>query len=209
MIEDEGTTGEETPDTPEIPDELALLKQRADIMGIKYHPNIGLDTLKAKIAEKKEGVTPEAPAEDAPEDSGKKKAQIAGGPVSEKEATRLRKLEKKQKALALVRIRVTCMNPLKGNLKGQIFSVGNGELGMIKKFIPFNAEQGWHVPQILVDDLRRRKFMSHYEVKVGNKKVKKHRLVPEYAIEVMKPLTDKELHDLKQRQIIASGGSDR
>ena len=37
-------------------DELELLKQRADDMGVKYHPSISLDKLKAKIAESLEPV---------------------------------------------------------------------------------------------------------------------------------------------------------
>ena len=50
----------ETPDrdnsmapATELIDELALLKQRADLMGIKYSGNIGIDKLRAKIEEKK------------------------------------------------------------------------------------------------------------------------------------------------------------
>ena len=44
----------ETVDTTPRDEELALLKERADLMGIKYSGNIGIDTLKAKINERLE-----------------------------------------------------------------------------------------------------------------------------------------------------------
>ena len=42
-------------------DELELLKQRADTLGIKYSPNIGVDTLKQKIEDKLAGDKPSEP----------------------------------------------------------------------------------------------------------------------------------------------------
>ncbi len=44
-----------TEETNEMPDELTLLKERADLIGVKYSPNIGVAKLKEKIAEKMEG----------------------------------------------------------------------------------------------------------------------------------------------------------
>ena len=32
-----------------VPDELTTLKARADLMGVTYHPNIGLEKLRAKV----------------------------------------------------------------------------------------------------------------------------------------------------------------
>ena len=114
-----------------------------------------------------------------------------------------RRVRLRKESLRLVRVRITNMNPLKGNLKGEILTVGNATIGTVKKFIPFNAEQGWHVPQILLTQLRNRKYMTHYEIKIGNKKIKKHKLVPEFAIEELPPLTATEIKELAQRQIIS------
>jgi len=194
----------------EQPDELSLLKERATIMGISFHPNIGLDTLKARIAEKtappedpmaasyakQEYDTIEAAQQAA---SGKKVAPLAAPtPMQQKMARR-------DAALRLVRVRVANMNPINSNLKGEIISAGNAELGMVKKYVPFNAEHGWHIPQIILNVLKNKKFMTHYEVKMGNKRIKKNKLVPEYSIEILPPLTAKELDELKQRQLIAQG----
>jgi hypothetical protein len=208
-------------DVEQGPSELSMLKERADVMGIKYHPNIGLDKLKAKIEEVQNppenpevikpdmGLTPDPYAAHRGEESATiaAAARVQGDNtlIPGKVQTPAQLQAKRRKdALRLVRIRVSNMNPLKGNMKGEILSVGNSELGMVKKFIPFNAEQGWHVPNILLEELRNRKFMSHYEVKIGNKKHKRHKLIPEYSIELMEPLTAKELDELKQRQIMAS-----
>ena len=42
----------EVQEIDEMEDELTLLKERADMMGVKYHPSIGLEKLKEKVNEK-------------------------------------------------------------------------------------------------------------------------------------------------------------
>jgi hypothetical protein len=207
---DPGTTAD-VPVTPEPMNELALLKQRADLMGIKYHPNISAEKLKAKIEEKKEGIQG-VNTEFAGEEAATIQAyeDVANGDTftqGRRETPAQINMKKRQEALRLVRVRVTNMNPLKSNMKGEIYSVGNSQIGFIKKFVPFNAEAGWHVPQIILTHMQEKKFMTHYEVKIGNKKIKKNKLVPELAIEILPPLTAEELHDLKQRQLMAAAGS--
>lgn len=195
-------------------DELSLLKERATLMGIRFSPNIGIDTLKARIEEKMASPQTREFSESssyAQEEYASIEAaqQAAAGAKVEPKAqpsAHQQRMARRDKALKLVRIRVANMNPLNSNLKGDIFSAGNSELGMIKKFVPFNAEQGWHVPQIILDVIRNKKFMTHYEVKIGNKKVKRNKLVPEYSVEILPPLTPEELEALKQRQLMAEGG---
>lgn len=188
-------------DTVEVIDELALLKERADIMGVSYHPNIGIEKLKSKLADKIAGVTDEQIDEEVATITDAEESTVAV--VAELTPAQL-KAQRKQDALRLVRIRMTSMNPSKANMKGEIFSVGNAEIGMIKKYIPYNAEQGWHVPNIILQELYNRKFMNHFEVKIDGKVVNRHRLIPEYAIEILPPLTEAELNELKQRQLMAS-----
>ena len=211
---------DETIGAAEPVDELALLKTRADTMGIKYHPNIGIAKLKAAIEDKKAApvepvattaaVTPVSAEACEELETIAAYEEVRDGDVFTpglRETPAQLNMKRRQEALRLVRVRVTNMNPLKGNLKGDIFSVGNSQIGFIKKFVPYNAEAGWHVPQIILTHMQDKKYMSHYEVKIGNKKIKKHRLVPELAIEILPPLTVEELQELKQRQLMASGGS--
>ena len=48
------------------------------------------------------------------------------------------------------------MNPAKKEWTGEIMTVGNRVIGSVKKFIPFNADDGWHVPYIMYEQLRER-----------------------------------------------------
>lgn len=190
------------------PDELTLLKQRAEVMGISFHPNIGLAKLKEKIEAKTSGdnVADAHLAEQLETiDEAARVDAAAVVPARAVPTPQQQKMERRKKATRLVRIRITSMNPLKSNMKGEIFSAGNSEVGMLKKYVPFNAEDGWHVPQIILTMIKNKKFMTHYEVKQNGKKVKKNKLVPEYAIEILPPLTPKELTELKQRQLMAKG----
>jgi hypothetical protein len=187
-------------------DELAVLKQRADIMGIKYHPNIKLESLKAKVAAKLDGEVGNGYEDEEIETINTATKAMAADTFTplKKETPAQLKEKRKQEALKLVRIRVSCMNPVKANMKGEIFCVGNSEMGMIKKFVPFNAEQGWHVPNIILQEIKNKKFVSHYSTKIGNKTVNQHKLIPEYSIEILDPLTPEELKDLANRQLMSN-----
>lgn len=208
MSDNENINHEEN-ETSSVPDELTLLKERADMMGITYHPSIGVDKLKLKIEEHKAktAIPENASIEDldALANNINIEQDSQNTPVRETEGQRRVRLRKE--ATKLVRVRVSCMNPHKTALKGEIFSVGNSAVGMVKKFIPFNAEQGWHVPQIILTALQNRKYMAHYEEKIGNKKVKRHKLIPEFSIEILDPLSPEELKELAQRQLMASGAA--
>jgi hypothetical protein len=192
----------------EVVDELGLLKQRADLMGIKYHPNTGVAKLRALIEEKKAApVADPNAAEEAETIQAYQDIENVPTltPLVQETAAQLA-MKRRKEALRLVRVRVTNMNPLKGAMLGEIFSVGNSQVGFVKKYVPYNAEAGWHVPQIILQQMQAKKYMSHYIVKENGKPVNKHRLVPELAIEILPPLTAQELQDLKQRQLMANAG---
>lgn len=187
--------------------EIDSLKERANIMGIKYHPNIGLDKLKAKVAagQKSEPNPTASEEQDTIQDAQEAAVADTFTPGKHKTAAQF-KTKRKQDALRLVRIRVSNMNPVKNAMVGEIIQVGNAELGVIKKYVPFNAEHGWHVPAVILQELRAKRYTSHFKVKINGKDQNRHRLVPEYSIEVMDPLSGKELEELKQRQIMAGTG---
>lgn len=155
-------------------DELQLLKERADQMGISYHPSIGLDKLKEKLNTKLDS------------------------PKKETESQRFARLRKD--ANKLIRVRITCMNPAKKNHPGEIFSVSNKAIGCVKKFVPFEAEEGWHIPQVLLPVLKDKMYQSFHIVTVGDQKVKRPKLVKEFAIEELPELTVEELKDLAAKQ---------
>ena len=169
-------------------DELAVLKERADLLKISYHPSIGLEKLREKVNK-----AVQSQSTDEPEEAPKKKESL------HEERVRLQK-----EALKLVRIRLTCMNPAKKDWFGEIFSVGNNIVGTVKKYVPFNADDGWHVPNILYEMIRDRQCQVFTTVRTKHGvSVREGKLIKEFAIEVLPDLTSEELHDLAQRQAMA------
>ena len=195
MSEDLDVTNEENGSNE---DELTTLKQRADQMGITYHPAIGVAKLREKVSNVLNDVKP-AEGSDESEDAPKSKQPV----VSEADKQRMYHTRLRNEANKLVRVRVTCMNPNKKNWPGEIFSVSNDVIGTIKKFIPFNSEEGYHVPSVLLSLLKERQYQHFAQIKKSNgQKIAVSKLLPEFAIEVMTPLTSVELNDLKQRQAL-------
>lgn len=185
---------QENDDLP-VPDELTTLKARADKMGLSYHPSIGVDKLREKVTAALEGNR-----DDTSTDSTAGSAVIG---LAE-ETPNQRKLRKKREAGELIRIRVTCMNPNKRDWDGEIFSASNSTVGTFKKYVPFNADEGWYVPRIIYNMIVQR-MCQVFVVKKSARGVaiKEGKLIREFAVEVMPNLTEEELHDLAQRQAMA------
>ena len=180
-------------DEPQL-DELTLLKQRAQTLGIKFHPSIGLESLRSKVSAALTGEDAEEAAEEP----------VPEAPAAESRIQMCDRLHKE--ASALVRVRVTCMNPNKKEWKGEIFTASNSIVGTFRKYVQFNTEEGWHVPQIILNMIKARQFQTFYTIK--NERgvaVRKGKLVPEFAVEVLPPLTEKELLELSRRQALAGG----
>ena len=192
---------EQTQATEVAFDELAALKTRADLMGIKYHPSTGIDKLKAKIDLQLAG-TKESEVEIK---STKQKISNKDF-LTHKEYVDLEFKRRKATASKLVRARVTCMNPAKKEWDGEIISVGSAKIGTFKKFVKFNTEDGWHIPNIIYEYMKDRKCSIFFTEKnhVGQK-IRKAKLVNEFNIEVLPPLTKDELKALAQRQAMEAG----
>ena len=174
----------------EMPDELTALKARADMLGLKYHPSVGVDKLREKINA--------AMADDKPVE-----AEVAT-PVAE-ETVGERRFRKRKEATELVRIRVSCMNPAKKEWDGEIITAGNSLVGTFSKFIPFtDAEDGWHVPRIIYNQLVQRQCQVFTTTRDGRgNSSRKGKLIKEFAIEVLPNLTAPELAELAQRQAMS------
>ena len=176
--------------------ELENLKNRAEKLGVKFHPSISADKLREKInAAQAEG-----------EGSVGEQPEVKSATGTPEESPAAKKLRLKREGLKLVRVRITCMNPTKKEWEGEIFTVSNNAVGTVKRYVPYNAEDGWHVEQSLLNQLRERQcqiFVTDKDSR-GNK-IRKGKLIREFAIEVLEPLTEEELHDLAQRQAMARG----
>jgi hypothetical protein len=169
-------------------EELESLKAKADLMGITYHPSIGAEKLREKIR----AALSDEPVEQA--------AAAVVEPVESAKQKRARILAEISK---LVRIRVTCMNPAKKEWEGEIISAGNS-IASFTKYVPFNADDGWHVPYFIYEVMRDRECQVFQTItdSRGNK-TRKGRLIKEFAIEVLPQLTQEELQELAQRQAMS------
>jgi len=109
------------------------------------------------------------------------------------------------KALRLHRVKVTNLDPADAQLSGAIITAINKFTGKVAKYIPFGDEEapnGYHIPEILLNQLKNQKFPLRKEIKGGQFGVKKYKttMINKFAIEELPPLTDKELADLADHQ---------
>lgn len=171
-------------------DELTALKNRADMLGLTYHPSIGVEKLRTKVMEAL-----------VPEEKEVVESVVA---LSAADAEAAYRNQKRKEASELVRIRIACMNPNKKEWQGEIITTGNGVVGNFAKYVPFNAEEGWHVPRIIYTQLVNRKCQVFVTTKdnKGNS-TRQGKLIKEFSIEVLPNLTMAELKDLAQRQALA------
>lgn len=182
-------------DLPQV-DELATLKSRADMMGVSYHPSIKLEKLRDKV---NEAMTAEVVTEKAI----MKEARAVAVEAKE-ETLGQRRSRKKREANELVRVRVSCMNPAKKEWEGEIFTAGNSLVGSFTKYVPFNTEDGWHVPRIILNQIQQRQAQIFVAVKDARGNTgRKGKLIKEFAVEILDPLTLQELQELAQRQAMA------
>ena len=159
--------------------ELDILKQQADTLGIKYSPNIGVETLKNKIS-----AVIEAPAE---------------------EKTETQKVDARQAlwndAMRLVRLEIHNVNPAKSSLKGEFYTIANKIIGKVTKFVPYgDAGKSYHVPNCIYQLLEEKKYLA-FRDDSSAPNGKKTELIPEFNNKVLPPLTQEELEELKKAQL--------
>lgn len=182
---------------------FAELKDQAKQLGISFSPNIGEEALTKRIAEHKDSYL--QLAEPNPINQV---FTVIDGVIPEKPSNVVSSLlDIRNKAIAqgtkLVRIRITCLDPKKKELKGEILTVCNEFIGTIRKFVPYGelTNDGYHVPYCIYEMLRDREFLSIQVVKDrrGHEHVNS-KYVKEFAIEILPQLTQKELQDLSLAQ---------
>jgi hypothetical protein len=103
-------------------------------------------------------------------------------------------------AMKLVRVVVTPNDPTMVNYPGLIFSVGASGLNngrMIKKFVPFNNEEGWHVPQIILNQIEYGQMQKFKTITRANgDKVLEPYLTKKFNVRILDPLTPEELKEV-------------
>lgn len=207
-------------------DELAILKQRAKLLGVTFSNNIGVDALREKIEAKmnedaaaaqtkSETSLPTPPADpveqgedgEVPAPTQATTPQVTAAPVVKEKKLTLRNMMIRDN-MKLVRIRLTCLDPKKKEWPGEILTVANEHLGTVSKYIPFGeaTDNGYHVPYCIYKMLKNRKFLSirtYKDRSNGNQIKVEQRWANEFAIEVLDPLTPDELAKLAAAQTAA------
>jgi len=197
---------------------LEQLQQEAKALGIKFHHRAGPKTIQnlinAYYAENGRSdhasPDPETETQVTFTQASPKKAALLNKPViplTEAEYRQKINAEAKSKVGRLLRVRIQNLNPQKKEWPGEIISVGSAKLGTFKKYIPFNGEP-YHIPQIIYDVLKEKECSVFYNATDDRaRKTRKSRLIKEYTIAILPPLTKQELADLSRRQQMAAGYS--
>lgn len=164
--------------------------------GVELHHKTGAVKLRVVLAEVMAGTYKAAPEDDV---------AIGDLNVPTPEATAAsRKLTKEQRALKLVRVIVSPNDPLMSTYPGLIFTAGSSAVQsgrMVKKFVPFNNDAGWHVPQIILDQIENGQMQKFRPVKLPNgEKGMQAYLAKKFNVQILPPLTRQQLIELAAAQ---------
>lgn len=172
-------------------------KERANLLGITYPVNITTPKLQELVQKT------------MAENDAKQSATGTRG------ITRIEKLapeviKAQDDALALVRFKLTVLDPNKSSLSGMIFSVGNDNIAPVKRTIPFNTEV-WHAERIIVDYMKGMKYQQlkskwNDRMKANFDDPASAKLMPCFHIEELPPLTEEELRELAEVQMAQGTG---
>jgi hypothetical protein len=102
--------------------------------------------------------------------------------------------------MALVRVNVHCNDPAKKEWPGEIITVSNSVIEA-KKYVKYDTTEGYHIPNIIYLALRDKEIQLFRTIKSAKGvDIKEPYLAKAYAIEVLPPLTQKELEQLAADQ---------
>ena len=110
---------------------------------------------------------------------------------------------RKAEANKLIRVIVRSNNPLKRDHAGDIFTVGNRKLNngkAIKKYIPYNNEEGWFIPNILYEHLLAAECQIFKKAVRNGQEFMEPQNIKAFNVEVLPPLTDDEVEKLRVKQ---------
>lgn len=180
-------------------DELSMLKDRANVMGVPFSNNIGIDALRKRIDDKLAGMnTEEVPEAETNAFTG----TTTNTEVGSKAVTPTLRQYLFDENMKMVRVKITNLDPKKREWPGEIKTVANKYIGTVRKFIPFGdaTDEGYHIPNCILKMLKRCKYQDIKVIKKNGKESITSRWVSEYAIEILPPLTQAELKQLATAQ---------
>lgn len=119
----------------------------------------------------------------------------------------LRRQVIRAQAMRLRRVRINNVDPNDANVPSTLVTCYSKYTGKVSKVIPHDAEfyeNGYHIPQIILDELETRTFNLRKEIKrKGNSfGVKEYKTIPtkKFLIEILPDLTEAQIKALAQSQ---------
>jgi len=179
------------------------IREELESNGVILHHKTGIDKLTTTLKEVRAG-TYKAPNKEAIADPIAA-GSLPGSTVASRAAKALHlKGTSEQQAMKLTRVVVVPNDPNMSAYPGLIFTVGasglnNGE--MVKKYVPFNNEEGWHVPQIILNQIEHAEMQKFKTVVSPNgEKVLEPYLTKKFNVRILPDLTLAELEKLAASQ---------
>lgn len=103
-------------------------------------------------------------------------------------------------AKKLIRVKITCYNPDKNKIGGEIISVGNSVIPEQRKFIKYGTP--YHISQLMLNVLKEKTFTRYRKIDTKDRKTSEPYQDKEYSIEILPPLTSEEYEAIRQRQLL-------
>lgn len=178
--------------------EREALEQRARVLNINFHSSISTEKLRERVNSVLQGSSTEQASE------GSTAPTLPKGETPE-----ARRSRKRQEAAKQIRVRIHCNDPAKKEWPGEYITVGNSYVGTFRKYVPYNIDEPYHIPQILLNALREKRVQV-FTTKKGKHGIptRESKSIAAYTIEVLPPLTAEELKELAVSQTARNALSD-
>ena len=168
------------------------LMAEAKALGLEPHHSTGVLKLEKMIEDKK---LEDYDAEMTGDEQFDKAYDIPRELTKSERKTALRQIQKR-----LLRVIVRCNNELKKEKTGEYFTIVCAA-GTIKRWVPFDNENGWHVEQAILDVMQAKLCQKFKNTTLKNGQT--HRIpftVKEYSIEFLPSMSQEELQKLADEQ---------
>ena len=189
------------------------IRQELAENGVTLHHKTGTKKLASTLADVRTKEYKEDPKDSELQVTGNVKHRSLPGSTPESRAAKekhiasINTLTAEQAAMKLVRVVVTPNDPLMVNYPGLIFTVGMSGINngrMIKKFVPFSNEDGWHIPTIILRQVESAEMQKFKTVTRPNgDKVLEPYLTKKFNVQILPDLTPGELKTLADQQAAA------
>jgi hypothetical protein len=189
------------------------IRQELTENGVTLHHKTGSKKLASTLADVRTKEYKEDPKDSELQVTGNVKHRSLPGSTPESRAAKERHIANintmtaEKAAMKLVRVVVTPNDPLMVNYPGLIFTVGMSGINngrMIKKFVPFSNEDGWHIPTIILRQVESAEMQKFKTVTRPNgEKVLEPYLTKKFNVQILPDLTNAEIKRLADQQTTA------